>query len=97
MSDGHRATVRTDHDDPVLVARALRPDNTAEMETTVEDGTLRTQITRETVGGLQSTVDDYVVNLDVAERIVQHATDANQTCRRRHDADRHQTDTDTNL
>ncbi|EMA36827.1 KEOPS complex subunit Pcc1 [Halobiforma nitratireducens] len=73
-----RATIRTDHDDPELLARALEPDNTAEMETTVavDDGetetsadgtpTLVTRIERETTSGLQSTVDDYVVNLDVA-------------------------------
>ncbi|WP_254523438.1 KEOPS complex subunit Pcc1 [Natrinema caseinilyticum] len=31
-----RATIRTDHDDPALLARAIRPDNTDEMSTTVE-------------------------------------------------------------
>ena len=61
-----RATIRTTHDDPELVARALRPDNTDEMETEVEDGTVVTRIDRETTGGLHSNVDDYVVNLEVA-------------------------------
>ncbi|SFS72018.1 KEOPS complex subunit Pcc1 [Halostagnicola kamekurae] len=61
------ATIRTTHDDPELLARALCPDNTEEMETAVEDArTLVTRIERETTSGLQSTVDDYVVNLDVA-------------------------------
>lgn len=62
-----RATIRTTHDEPALVARALRPDNTDEMETTVtDDGAVVTRIQRETTGGLHSNVDDYVVNLEVA-------------------------------
>jgi hypothetical protein len=64
-----RATIRTDHGDPEgarAVARAVGPDNTDEMETTVEGATVVTTIERETTGGLHSTVDDYVVNVDVA-------------------------------
>ena len=68
-----RATIRTTHDDPDLVARALRPDNTDEMETTVDGGAVVTRIDRETTGGLHSTVDDYVVNLEVAVDVA-HAT-----------------------
>ncbi|WP_435348983.1 KEOPS complex subunit Pcc1 [Haloarchaeobius sp. HRN-SO-5] len=68
-----RATIRTEHDRPQLVAGAIRPDNTDEIRTTVEDGYVVTHIERETTGGLQSTVDDYVVNVDVAARVVQHA------------------------
>ncbi|MFD1564094.1 KEOPS complex subunit Pcc1 [Haloarchaeobius amylolyticus] len=71
------ATIRTDHDDATVVARALRPDNTDEMETTVErDGetaTIVTHIERETTSGLQSTVDDYVANLEVAIGVVSQA------------------------
>ncbi|MFC4406169.1 KEOPS complex subunit Pcc1 [Haloarchaeobius iranensis] len=68
-----RATVRTEHADPQLIAAALCPDNTDEMRTTVEGDAVVTHIERETTGGLQSTVDDYVVNVDVADRVVQHA------------------------
>jgi hypothetical protein len=64
-----RATIRTSHDDPDLVARALRPDNTPEMETRVRDGRVETTIERETTGGLRTTVDDYVVNLTVAAEV----------------------------
>ena len=67
------ATIETTHDDAALVAAALAPDNTSEMETTVEDGRVVTRIERETTSGLQSTVDDYVVNVGVAERVVQTA------------------------
>lgn len=67
------ATVRTDVDDPDLVASAVRPDNTEEMETQVADGVVVTRIGRNDTGGLQSTVDDYVVNLTVATEVAQHA------------------------
>ena len=88
-----RATIRTTHDDPELLARALEPDNTEEMETSVErrddgdhDAVVRTRIERETTGGLRSTVDDYVVNLDVAcsiGRRTRRSTDSQTTNRRR--------------
>lgn len=72
-----RATIRTrgDDADATMLARALGPDNTAEMQTTVtEDGTLETRIERETTGGLHATVDDYVVNLEVATEVAAVAT-----------------------
>jgi hypothetical protein len=51
------------------VAATLRPDNTPEMETTVDGTAVVTTIERETTGGLQATVDDYVVNLQVAAQL----------------------------
>lgn len=84
---GKRATLRTRHDAPAVVARAVRPDNTDAIETTVADGDaderpgadgaagghVVTRIERPTTGGLRSTVDDYVVNLRVAERVAASA------------------------
>jgi hypothetical protein len=66
-----RTTVRTRHDDPAVVAAAVRPDNTDAMRTTVggDDGHVLTRIERPTTGGLRSTVDDYVVNCRVAETV----------------------------
>jgi len=64
-----RATLRTTHAAPGTVAAALEPDNTEEMDTRVEDGRVTTTVARDSPGGLRSTVDDYVVNLDVADRI----------------------------
>jgi len=64
-----RACVETTHEDAATIAAALRPDNTPSMSTSVDDGVVRTRIERETAGGLQSTVDDYVVNLTVAETV----------------------------
>ena len=64
-----RATVRTTHDRPGVVAAALRPDNTAEMSTRVDGRTVVTTIERDSTGGLRTTVDDYVTNLRVAQRV----------------------------
>ncbi|MFC7166228.1 KEOPS complex subunit Pcc1 [Halospeciosus flavus] len=78
MSRRH-ATIRTTVDDPELVAAALRPDNTSEMDTTVEDDAVVTTIERDTTGGLRTTTDDYVVNLTVANEIVQQADNFTQS------------------
>ncbi|MFO7832894.1 MAG: KEOPS complex subunit Pcc1 [Halohasta sp.] len=75
MTDEPRtATLRTDHATPTRaewVAAAVAPDNTDSMATTVEGAVVRTEITRETTGGLQTTVDDYVVNLGVAQAVIE--------------------------
>jgi hypothetical protein len=71
-----RATLRTTHADPAVVASALTPDNTAEMGTRTDDGQVVTTIARDSPGGLRSTVDDYVVNLQVADSIAdEHRSD----------------------
>lgn len=67
-----RATIRTTHADASTAERlacAVRPDNTDEMSTSIDGDALVTTIERETTGGLQSTVDDYVVNLSVAAQL----------------------------
>ncbi|WP_248896553.1 KEOPS complex subunit Pcc1 [Haloplanus halobius] len=68
-----RACIETTHEDAPTIAAALRPDNTPSMTTRVDDGAIRTTVERETAGGLQSTVDDYVVNLTVAETVARTA------------------------
>ena len=72
-----RATLRTTHARPEVVAAALRPDNTAEMTTDIEGDQVVTTIERETASGLRSTVDDYVVNLTVAAQLADHRPDTN--------------------
>jgi len=67
------ATVRTDHTDAATarsVAAAIRPDNTDEMDTQADGASITTTVRRETTGGLHSTLDDYVVNLQVATRLL---------------------------
>jgi len=77
------ATIRTDVDEAEILAASVRPDNTPQIDTRVEDGAVVTAIERETTGGLRTTVDDYVVNLSVAQRVVQaakrHADNTKQT------------------
>ncbi|WP_458204698.1 KEOPS complex subunit Pcc1 [Haladaptatus sp. NG-SE-30] len=74
-----RATIRTELAAADRIAASLVPDNTPEIETSVEDGTVVTHIERETTGGLQSTIDDYVVNLSVAAQTVAIANDDSNT------------------
>ncbi|PSP33874.1 KEOPS complex Pcc1-like subunit [Halobacteriales archaeon QH_10_70_21] len=69
-----RARLRTEHDRPDVVAAAVRPDNTDEMSTTVEDGAVVTTIERDSTGGLRTTVDDYLTNLTVAQRVTDTTT-----------------------
>jgi len=79
-----RAFLRTTHDDPAVVAAAVRPDHTEEMTTRVEDGAVVTTVERDSTGGLAATVDDYVVNLTVAQRAVQAAKRTSDTDTNRH-------------
>lgn len=73
------ATISTSVEDPEVVAAAVTPDNTAEMQTRIESGAVVTEIERETTAGLRSTVDDYVVNLTVAVEVAQLGTNTNTT------------------
>lgn len=82
------ATIETEHADAetaATVAAAVRPDNTADVATTVAGATIRTEITRETTGGLQSSVDDYVVNCSVATAVID-AADAIRGAEPTHDS-----------
>ncbi|CCQ36333.1 uncharacterized protein Nmlp_2153 [Natronomonas moolapensis 8.8.11] len=83
MTDAtRRATIRTAHDRPRVVAEAIAPDNTEEVSTRVEtadgpedgSGVVVTTIERDGTGGLRTTVDDYVSNLTVAQRITDTTT-----------------------
>lgn len=68
-----RLEIRTTHDDPALVARSITPDNTPEIATRTTDERVITTITRDSTGGLRTTMDDYVVNLAVADDVAQLA------------------------
>jgi hypothetical protein len=67
------ATVRTTHADAALVAAALGPDETDSMTTRVDGDAVECVVERPTTGGLRSTVDDHVVNLRIADRLVERA------------------------
>lgn len=65
------ATVRVTVRHPSVVADAVRADDTEQLDTRVEDGTIVSTVRRPTVGGLRSTVDDLIVNLRVADTVAQ--------------------------
>jgi|JXWS01.1.fsa_nt_gb uncharacterized protein YgbK (DUF1537 family) len=69
-SSMHRMRLQTQHRRPTVVYNALRPDNTASISMATDADSLCTEIERETTGGLHATVDDTVVNLTVADAIV---------------------------
>lgn len=69
------AHLETPVDHAGVVATALRPDHTADMETSVCGDHLLTEVDRPTTRSLQSTVDDYLVNLAVADRVNRIVTD----------------------
>ena len=72
------ATVQTTHADRAAaetIAAAVRPDNTSDVRTETDGAVVHTRITRETTGGLQSSADDYVVNVRVADRVIAHVRD----------------------
>ncbi len=67
-----KASVRfeTPHDAPEDVAAAVSPDNTEEMDTSVEGGVVVTEIDRGSTTSLCSTADDYLRNLSIATDIL---------------------------
>jgi hypothetical protein len=71
-----RVKVRTEHGSEAAaaaIARAVRPDNTDRIGTAVEGGAVVTTVERTSTGGLQATVDDYVVNLRTAAQLTDTA------------------------
>jgi hypothetical protein len=85
-----RRTVRieTPHPRPDALAAALRPDNTDDVRSWVDDGVLMTEIARDSTGSLAQTADDYVRNLRVgAQLLAQEAGSSADT----------DTDTDTDI
>lgn len=69
------ATITTTHNRPTDIAAAIKPDNTKDMTTNIKTDTIVTTINRPTTGGLRNTVDDYIVNLNVAHHTQQLTTD----------------------
>jgi hypothetical protein len=64
-----RGTIITVHPDPVRVARSLSPDNLASMKTVAGDGVVVTEITGENLRSIIASVDDYLMNLAIAEDV----------------------------
>lgn len=64
------ATLRTSHPRPAVVAAALAPDNTPQIDTAVAGDRVETTVRRAAVSGLLATTQDYLRNLDAADRTV---------------------------
>lgn len=74
VDDGlaRRAVVETTHGNDATaatVAAALAPDNTDDVQSTVNGSAVTTRIERGTTGSLLASVDDYLVNLGVADDV----------------------------
>lgn len=91
------ARLRTSHRRADVVAAALAPDNTPEIDTRLNGGRVETTVRRDDVAGLRATVQDYLRNLDAADRTVRAALDAagDATAREYSQPDTH-TDSPTN-
>ncbi len=61
--------IRTVHRCPDIVARALAPDNLHGMETVIGDGEVITKIRGEKLRSVIASVDDYLMNLGIAEEL----------------------------
>jgi hypothetical protein len=93
----HIETTHGDNETAQQLARALSPDNTAEMDTRVEGVRLVTTIERGRTGSLQSTADDYLVNLLTGTRLLadEEAPDTARTRNHNTDIDGEPTSRDT--
>lgn len=67
----------TPHAESECVARSLSPDNLSSMVTTALDGQVRTEIQTDRLRSLVASVDDYLMNLGIAEEICGYISLAN--------------------
>ena len=65
-------TIRTAHARPGCVVGALRPDNLRNMVTGMEDGMVHTEIGGAPLRSIIASVDDYLMNLAIAEDLCQY-------------------------
>ncbi len=56
---------------PILVAQSITPDNTPSIETKIEGNSVLATVQRDSIGSLRSTIDDLLVNLHVAVKIIE--------------------------
>jgi len=62
-------TITTVHHDSTRVAGSLAPDNLASMKTTAGNGVVITRISGENLRSIIASVDDYLMNLAIAEDV----------------------------
>lgn len=66
--------VCTRHADPECVVRALSSDNLSNMITTASGGMVRTEIQTDRIRSLVASIDDYLMNLGIAEEICDYVS-----------------------
>ncbi|HOT94153.1 MAG TPA: KEOPS complex subunit Pcc1 [Methanoregulaceae archaeon] len=64
--------IRTRHRRPACVAAALGPDDHLLCSTTVEDGMVVSRLAGREVGSIIATMDDYLMNCQIAEEQCSH-------------------------
>ena len=64
-----QGVITTVHPDPERVARSLSPDNLASMQTRAGGGAVRTVIEGTNLRSVIASVDDYLMNLAIAEDV----------------------------
>ena len=64
-----RGIITTSHRDPPRVAGSLAPDNLASMRTSAGEGVVITEISGENLRSIIASVDDYLMNLAIAEDV----------------------------
>ena len=64
----------TPHADSVCVAEALSSDNLLNMKTTAAEGIVRTEIHTGRLRSLVASVDDYLMNLAIAEEMCDYVS-----------------------
>jgi len=64
----------TRHTDPACVAESVRPDNTQSMDTQAEGDRVITRFETESIRTMIASVDDYLMNLGIAEEMCRCAS-----------------------
>ena len=67
-------TITTAHRDPARVAGALAPDNLTSMRTRAGNGVVVTEMAGENLRSIIASVDDYLMNLAIAEDVCRYAS-----------------------
>ncbi len=78
-------TIRTRHRAPDCVSGAIAPDNLSSMRTRATGDTVETTITGTSVRSVIASVDDYLMNLAIAEDTCSCIPQENQARRKRRD------------
>ena len=68
------AFIRTTHQKPRCVAAALKPDNLSGMVTVANKKTVKTTIKGEQLRSVIASVDDYLMNLAIAEDLCKYGS-----------------------